>query len=214
MMKLVLASKSPRRIELLGPVAGTLFSEGLLEEAAFAVCPSDFDEDSVRIREPEELVRCLSGGKAETVARTKGADSVVIGCDSVVALGGRIFGKPRDPADAAAMLTALSGRTHRVLTGVTILCAGERRQSVHSTEVTFYPLSPEEIARYCATPEPYDKAGGYGIQERGGLFVRCIAGDYSNVVGLPAAALLRELRKLLGSCRSAEPCAGAGNDKL
>ena len=203
-MKLVLASKSPRRIELMGPVAETLAAEGLLEEAAFEICPSDFDESSVQIREPEELVRCLSGRKAETVAGAKEPDNVVIGCDSVVTLDGQIFGKPRDAEEAARMLSALSGRAHTVLTGVTILCGTVRRQAVHGTEVTFYPLSAEEIERYCATPEPYDKAGGYGIQERGGLFVERIAGDYSNVVGLPAAALLRELRELLQDGRSLE----------
>lgn len=179
-MKLVLASKSPRRIELIRQI-----------EEDVIVRPSDFDESTVSVSDPEALVLALSEGKARAVPRA--SDEIVIGCDTVVALSGQIFGKPHSVEEARAMMHALSGKTHSVFTGVCVLGEDFCERFFNETQVTFYPLSEEEIEAYIATPEPYDKAGGYGIQERGGLFVREIRGDYNNVIGLPVAALARIL---------------------
>ena len=184
MKKLILASQSPRRRELLQ-----------LTGRPFSVRVSGFEESSVQEPDPIRLVRALAKGKAEAVPMAE--DEIILGCDTVVALEKEILGKPRDEADAKRMLRALSGRTHSVITGVCIRLAGRCEQFEIETRVTFYPLSEAEIAAYTATPEPYDKAGAYGIQEKGGLFVQRIEGDYSNVVGLPAAELERRLRLIL-----------------
>jgi septum formation protein len=187
-MRVILASKSPRRIELM---------RWITED--FLVCPSLFDESGVAEPDPERLVLALAEGKARALPRA--AQDIVIGCDTVVALDGRVFGKPKDLPQAREMIRALSGRTHSVLTGVCILCGGESTRFCSETKVEFYPLTEDEIERYIHTEEPYDKAGGYGIQERGGLFVRGICGDYNNVVGLPVSELARRLAPYLaGKC--------------
>ena len=184
----VLASRSPRRQELL-----RLITED------FTVRVSHFDERPLMAKagslSPEELVKALSAGKAQAVL-AECPDALVIGGDTVVVSpDGEIFGIPRDRADAARMLRALSGQIHRVVTGMTICGDGSAFSFAVSTDVEFYPLSETEIAAYLDTGEPFDKAGGYGIQGYGGLLVRGIRGSYDNVVGLPAAELNRNLRK-------------------
>lgn len=184
----VLASRSPRRQELL-----RLITED------FTVRVSHFDERPLMAKAgslaPEELVKALSAGKAQAVL-AECPDALVIGGDTVVVSpSAEIFGIPRDREDAARMLRALSGRSHRVVTGMTICGDGSAFSFAVSTDVEFYPLSETEIAAYLDTGEPFDKAGGYGIQGYGGLLVRGIRGSYDNVVGLPAAELSRNLRK-------------------
>lgn len=184
----VLASRSPQRQELL-----RLITED------FTVRVSHFDERPLMAKagslSPEELVKALSAGKAQAVL-AECPDALVIGGDTVVVSpDGEIFGIPRDRADAARMLRALSGQIHRVVTGMTICGDGSAFSFAVSTDVEFYPLSETEIAAYLDTGEPFDKAGGYGIQGYGGLLVRGIRGSYDNVVGLPAAELSRNLRK-------------------
>ncbi|MCH8498088.1 MAG: Maf family nucleotide pyrophosphatase [Marinobacter sp.] len=183
MKPLILASSSPRRRELLAQM-------GL----PFSVCPVDVDESVHPGELPAAYVERLARDKALAGYRLPQAqDTLVLGSDTTVVFGERIMGKPADRAEAAAMLQALSGETHRVLTAVAL--AGDfgcyARLSV--TEVSFRPLAKAEIAAYCDTDEPLDKAGGYGIQGRGGIFVSGLWGSYSGVVGLP----LQETAELL-----------------
>lgn len=188
-MKIVLASQSPRRRELLGRLG--------LE---FTIETSQLDESGFSAGTPEELVQILSREKALWAARRQDPDTLVLGADTVVVLDGAALGKPQDEAQARAMLTALSGRTHQVCTGVT-LCRGERVLSqTEVTQVTFRSLSQEEIAAYVRSGEPMDKAGGYGIQGLGSLLVAGIQGDYSNVVGLPLCRLGQMLRAFGVDC--------------
>ena len=177
-MKLILASASPRRAEILRD-AGFHFS----------VLSSAVDETPFPGESPQEHVERLAAAKAElAVARTVGP-AIIIAADTVVVLGGKVIGKPRSTDDARLMLEQLSGRTHSVITGVTLvrLPDSERRSFVESTLVHFSTLSSEEILRYLATDEPYDKAGAYAIQGRAGRFVSRVEGCYFNVVGLPLA---------------------------
>ncbi len=183
---IVLASNSPRRREIL--------TQGGYE---FTVDAADVDEN-LGITDPVRLVEALSLKKAMAVAE-KYPDKTVIGADTVVAIDGDILGKPADEADAKAMLKKLSGRTHQVVTGVTVVRPGSAKErenvTFHSvTDVTFYELSGEEIDDYVSTGEPLDKAGAYGIQGRGALLVERISGEYLNVVGLPLARLNQELK--------------------
>ena len=184
---LILASRSPRRRELLSRLT-----------EAFRAETSDFDEAPLMAASlsPEDLVLALSEGKARSVLARPDtpAEAVVIGGDTVVVSpDGEIFGIPRDPADAARMLRALSGRTHRVITGVSLVKKDALRRFSIATQVEFYPLSDDILRWYLATGEPFDKAGAYGIQGKGALLVRGISGDYCNVVGLPLAELARQL---------------------
>ena len=184
-MSIILASQSPRRIELLGQTGWE-----------FQVIPSRFDEDGVTAQTPAELVRKLALGKARAVLRGDG--DIVIGCDTVVALQNTVFGKPRDREDARRMITALAGNTHSVITGVCILSGAQTvRQFECETKVRFFPLTEKEIEAYIDTDEPYDKAGGYGIQGKAGLFAESIEGDYNNVVGMPLSRVYREVKALL-----------------
>ena len=123
-------------------------------------------------------------------------DDTVIGCDTGVFIDGKMLGKPQDTDDALSMLQALSGRTHKVITGCAVMRGGKIVRFSQTTEVDFYPLDPETMRRYIATGEPMDKAGAYGIQGKGALLVREIRGDYFNVVGLPVAALNRVLSSI------------------
>lgn len=181
MLPLVLASRSPRRISLIQMITSD-----------YEVCPSQFDESSIVISEPDQLVTELSLQKAKAVLPLF-PNKLILGCDTVVALDHEVFGIPQNQNEAYVMLSALSGKTHSVISGVTLLSENQTRQFVCETKVTFYTLSSEEIQSYITTKEPYDKAGGYGIQSLGGLFVKEIQGDYYNVVGLPIARLKREL---------------------
>ena len=183
-MDIILASGSPRRRELLH----TLGLSGFRVECA------DFDEHSVGEAPPEELVRLLSAGKARAGAEKAGEDCLVIAADTVVALDGKVLGKPAGDADARRMLSALSGRTHRVYTGVTVRRGGREDTRCVCTDVTFRALSEEEIGLYIRTGEGADKAGAYGIQGYGSQLVEGIRGDYFNVMGLPLCTLAHMLR--------------------
>ena len=181
-MDIILASASPRRKELLTQM-------GL----SFRVVAADIDEHMDRELSPDRLVEAISAETAAAVAAGAGANSLVIAADTVVVWNGEVLGKPADQADARRMLGELSGRTHRVYTGYT-LRRGERVVTrSEGTDVTFRPLTAEEIAAYVSTGEPMDKAGAYGIQGLGSMLVEGIRGDYFNVMGLPVCALGKAL---------------------
>ena len=216
-MKLILASNSPRRRELLQQV-------GL----SFQVLPSDCEE-ICSLDRPEDLVEELARQKAENVAERVGKEHfqsgehalaapgenaceqltedvrqpiLVLGADTVVALNGRILGKPADEKQAFDMLQALQGDSHQVYSGVALfLLSGDTRRVERSktfhvkTQVDVYPMTEEEIRRYIATGEPMDKAGAYGIQGSFAAYIRGIVGDYYNVVGLPVSRLVHELQE-------------------
>lgn len=215
-MKIVLASGSPRRRELLTGLGldYTVLVSGV--------------EEHVTEKEPARVVEELSDQKARDVLQKlfsavsdRGTDTgdsaeedvrqelrfwdggeelLVIGADTIVALDGQILGKPASVKDAANMLGRLSGRQHQVYTGVTLYHHSQgqtRRHTFHEcTQVRFYPMTEEEISWYISTGEPMDKAGAYGIQGRGSRFVEAIEGDYCNVVGLPVARLYQELKTM------------------
>jgi septum formation protein len=189
-MKLILASTSPRRAEILHDAG---FS--------FLVVSSAVDETPFPGESPHDHVQRLATAKAELVAARAVGPAIVIAADTVVALDGRIFGKPRSSDEARHILETLSGRTHTVLTGVTLirLPDAERRTFVEPTLVHFAQLSSEEITRYLATEEPHDKAGAYAIQGRAARYIPRIEGDYFNVVGLPVARLTQALTDLAWS---------------
>lgn len=180
-MEVVLASGSPRRKELLT----RLYSE-------FKVIPSRMRELVPKELGVDNCPEYLACKKAEIVAKAY-RKSLVIGCDTSVIIDDMILNKPRDTNDATEMMKLLSGRVHRVITGCCLFYMEKYRSFSEVTEVEFYPLTDEEIERYVVTPEPYDKAGGYGIQGKAALFVKGIRGDYYNIVGLPIARLQREI---------------------
>ena len=181
--RLVLASASPRRKDLLADL-------GL----PFDVRPADVDETPQPGESPEALVARLAGSKAEAGARATGPDAVVVGADTIVAIGDDVLGKPADAVGAADMLRRLAAATHRVLTGVAVaVTARPTALEVVTTDVTFRSLTADEIAAYVATGEPLDKAGAYGIQGQGGALVASIDGPYDNVVGLPLECVRRLL---------------------
>ena len=193
-MKLILASNSPRRREILSAL-------GLRVE----VLSPDVDEDCDRAAfTPEELVMGLACRKVRAAGQQlKNAgydreDCLVLSADTVVALDGQILEKPRDDDDARRMLCALSGRMHEVYTGIALLSGGRLAVDVQRTAVYFRTLTKEDIETYIATGEPRDKAGSYGIQGRGGLFVERIDGDYFNVVGLPVVRVDELARSAFG----------------
>lgn len=185
-MNWILASGSPRRRELLE----------MLGVPDLTIRPATGPERATPGAGPEQTVRELSLHKAQEVAQTCAPEDIIIAADTIVYLDGAILGKPKDHDDAVRMLTALSGREHIVYTGVAVLRGGELRQAAEQTAVRFRALTPAEIERYIATGEPMDKAGAYGIQGKCAIFVDKIDGDYNNVVGLPVAAIYRELKKL------------------
>ena len=189
-MELILASRSPRRRELLERM-------GLRD---FRIVTPDIDEHMERQLPPEELVRRISAEKARAVREQAGGDAIVIAADTVVALDGAVLGKPEDDLEAFKMLSTLSGNRHQVYTGLTVLRGEERHTVSEETTVTFRELSSEEIDRYIATGEPMDKAGAYGIQGYGALLVEGIQGDYYNVMGLPVCRLGCLLRQLGVDC--------------
>lgn len=189
---LILASRSPRRKELLARLTEN-----------FQAVESSFDEEALKESglPPEELVLALAEGKARAVQKLPqiSDEAIVIGGDTVVVSPeGEIFGIPKSEQEARSMLKSLSGRVHEVITGVALIRAKQCRRFNVSTQVEFYPLSEEEINWYLATGEPFDKAGAYGIQGKGALLVKEIHGDYFNVVGLPLARLARELSNFCG----------------
>lgn len=186
-MKLILASASERRAEIL-------------REAGFhfTLLSSAIDETPYAGESPQDLVQRLANAKADLVAARVVGPAIIIAADTEVTLDGHIFGKPRSSDEARHMLEKLSGRTHSVLTGVALirLPDAERISFVESTLVHFAPLSDEEINQYLATGEPHDKAGAYAIQGRAGRYIPRIEGCYFNVVGLPLARLQHALVEL------------------
>lgn len=190
MNKIILASASPRRRELLQQIG-----------VEFEVMPSECEE-VVTTQEPEEAVRELSYQKAADVMKkvTEQGFPIVLGADTIVAYDGMMLGKPQDDADACRMLRMLQGNTHQVYTGVTLMWRSNKRVRYHTfaekTEVTMYPMTEDEIQAYAATGECRDKAGAYAIQGRCAAYIQGICGDYNNVVGLPAARVYHELIRL------------------
>lgn len=184
-MKLVLASRSPRRAELL-QAAGI----------GFTVRAADIDETPLVGEVPRAYVMRLAEEKARAVDSS--ADEVVLAADTTVVLGEEIMGKPLDGPDAARMLRALSGQRHEVITAICLRCGRRTLRDLASTAVWFSPLSDSEIADYVASGEPMDKAGAYGIQGLASRFIDRIDGSYSNVVGLPVALTWRCLRTFTG----------------
>ncbi len=183
-MKIILASTSPRRFRLLKNL-------GL----KISVVKSRVKESKFDVSNPEKLAKNLALAKAQEVAR-KAREGIVIGADTVVVLGGKVLGKPKDEREAEGMLRKLSGRTHEVMTGLAVIDASTGRKTIDCvrTKVKFRRLPEEEISNYVATGEPLDKAGAYGIQGRAGVFVEKIEGCYYNVVGLPLARLAEILK--------------------
>jgi septum formation protein len=177
MLNLVLASASPRRRELLAQAG-----------YSFQVHPAHIPEDPLPGEDPIAYVVRLAREKAEAIYNQLGdLTATVLGADTTVVLDNQILGKPADSADAARMLRLLSGRTHRVITGVAVVAAARTEVAAEVTAVKFLALSDEEITAYIATGEPTDKAGAYAIQGRAARWIPRIEGDYFNVVGLPLA---------------------------
>ena len=184
-MQVILASASPRRLALLQQIG-----------IEATVCPADFDEVSGSAVQAEDVVLANAVGKCQAVVKIKGDSLPVIAADTVVVAEGEILGKPQDAEDAIAMLKQLSGKTHKVLTGIAVSYAGEMLAEVCETKVVFRDLTDEEIKKYVATGEPLDKAGAYGIQGKGAVLVEKIDGCYNNVVGLPLTRMQLILAKL------------------
>lgn len=208
-MDIILASASPRRRELMKYVADEFKCESAdIEEIIPNGISADESAEFLAVRKALFVAQKHAGNwgnwgnlgnldNLDNLGNTNNSDSLVIGCDTVVILDGKVYGKPTDEKNAEEMLRALSGRTHKVITGV-CLCHGKKSLSFSDvTEVSFYELSDSEIYSYIATGEPFDKAGSYGIQGFGGMLVRKINGDFFNVVGLPAARLKREIAAFL-----------------
>lgn len=190
-MKYILASASPRRRELLEQIG--------LEFEIIPAC----GEEVIQYERPEEVVMDLSRQKAEEIVKKRTEitiPEVIIGADTVVAYKDTILGKPKDKGDAYRMISLLQGNSHKVYTGVTLILRSGEKTTVHSffeeTKVTMYPMSEAEREWYIDTKEPFDKAGGYGIQGKCAIFIEKISGDYNNVVGLPVARIYQELLKI------------------
>lgn len=183
--KIILASNSPRRRELLTQIGLT-----------FAVAPADADESVLPGEAPEAYVVRVALDKARIAAERAG-EGIVIAADTIVVIGDSILGKPADVRDAERMLMSLAGKEHRVVTALAVIDSASSRRltRISVTKVWFRDLTVREIAAYVATGEPMDKAGAYGIQERGALLVERIEGCYSNVVGLPLSLLGEMLRE-------------------
>ncbi|WP_077609418.1 Maf family protein [Clostridium sp. Marseille-P2415] len=186
--KLVLASASPRRKELLAQI-------GIVPE----IIPSTIEE-KINTDVPEDAVVELSRRKAEDVAGFQKTGTCIIGADTVVAAGGEILGKPASHEEAHRMISLLEGKTHQVYTGVTLVFCGQAgkkvRTFVEKTDVHVYPMSEAEIKTYADDTEPMDKAGAYGIQGKFAAFIKGIDGDYNNVVGLPVGRVYQEIKQM------------------
>ena len=190
-MKIILASQSARRRDILENLG-----------IKFDIKVSRVDESMSAELTPGENVETVSMRKAAAVAEelglTEADDALVIASDTVVVCDGLILGKPRNKAHATEMMGMLSGRRHSVISGIAVIYRGKRVFSHEVTEVEFRPLTDSEIEAYVSTDEPYDKAGGYGIQDKAAIFVSGIHGDYLNVVGLPVFKLFRILENEFG----------------
>jgi septum formation protein len=183
--RLILASKSPRRSQLLEQAGLT-----------FSVIPSDFDESAVALSDPDSYVITLAESKARDVSQKYPA-AWIIGADTIVLIDQLVLGKPASRQEAAEMLQRLSGKTHQVLTGYCICCEKENRlfSECVKTDVRFKRLINDEINWYIQTGEPFDKAGGYAIQGLGTFLVKSISGSYTNVVGLPVCEVIEFLTR-------------------
>ena len=181
--KLILASKSPRRSDLLKQAGLT-----------FSIIPSEFDESSVTMSDPESYVRTLAKSKATDISK-KHPDSWVLGADTIVLIDDSILGKPGSKDEARSMLKQLSGKTHQVITGYCLCCQTQNDiiSETVKTDVRFKTLSDTEIEWYIQTGEPFDKAGAYAIQGIGTFLVKSINGSYTNVVGLPVCEVIEFL---------------------
>lgn len=186
MKKIILASQSPRRYVLL---------KKLIPD--FEVLADESEEEKIPHESPEDMVQRLAKNKAMHIAERIKEDALILAADTVVAVGNRVLGKPKDQEDAFAMLSALSGKTHQVYTGIAVVDkqTGKRTAEYEVTTVRFRTLEAEEIQAYIQTGEPMDKAGAYGIQEKGALLIEGIEGDYFNVVGLPLCRLGKLLQR-------------------
>ena len=184
--KLVLASGSPRRSEILNSV-GWEFTKHV----------ADIDETELADEMPDAYVLRLAREKAEAVA-VGFPDDIVLGADTTVVIGGQIIGKPVDLADALRMLTMLAGNWHEVLTGVAVVANGETRSAIQRTRVKFAPMDDAEIAFLAERGDPLDKAGAYAVQAQAALFIEGIEGDYWNVVGLPVNLVYELIKKKPG----------------
>lgn len=186
MKPIILASQSPRRQQLLK-----------IAEIDFTVAVSGVAEDFDASATPQEIAAYLAKIKANAVAQKEGPENKIIAADTVVALQNKIYNKPADNAEAIQMLQELSGNTHQVITGVCLLSGDKEIVFTETTLVSFYKLSQSQIEHYVKNYEPFDKAGGYAIQEWIGMVgVKEIKGDYYNVMGLPVARLLQELKNI------------------
>jgi len=181
---LILASGSPRRSELLS-AAGY----------AFSVIPADIDEVIPDGVSPDTAVKSIALQKARNIAVSH-VNDIIIGADTAVHYKGLILGKPANGREAHSMLNLLSGKTHEVYTGVAVIAKNAEIVFSEMTRVEFYPITDREIAAYIKTGEPFDKAGAYGIQGKGMCLVKRVNGDFYNVMGLPAARLVRVLKCL------------------
>ena len=186
--KIILASGSPRRKELLEKAG-----------VSFEVVVSEYEEDMTLPLPPDELVKYLSHEKAETVAKTH-TDAIVISADTIVVYGDIVLGKPHTEERAREMLRLLSGKQHSVFTGFTIILEDEKKTISRAVEskVFFKNLSDEEINEYIATGEPLEKAGAYAVQMLGQKFVEKIEGDIPNIIGLPITEVIKELQENFG----------------
>lgn len=187
-MKIILASASPRRKELLGKIG-----------MEFEITPAKGEEIITEVL-PWEVVKELSLQKAKEIANKQQGECIVIGADTIVAKDDQIMGKPKDEEDAFRMLSEISGTSHQVYTGVTMIRTGKDEKTVtfaEKTEVYLYEMTAEEIHRYIATGTCMDKAGAYGIQGDFAIYVKGIEGDYYNVVGLPIGKVYQQLKELL-----------------
>ena len=190
MRKIILASSSPRRKEILSK-----------SSLPFEIIPSQYEEDMTLAMEPDELAKHLSSGKAEDVAK-KATDAIVIGADTFLTVDGHILGKPHTEAKAKEMLQLLSGSTHSVFTGYTIIDTKSKKKISKAVETVVYfkSLSEQEIEGYINTGEPLELAGAYAIQNMGSMFVKKIDGDYSNIMGFPLFNIVEDLKEFGISC--------------
>lgn len=177
--RIILASASPRRRELLQ----------MLGIQNLIICPAKGEEQPPDTAAPENIVRALASAKAREVSRIARENDLIIAADTIVWLDGRMLGKPRSEEEAFSMLRSLSARSHEVYTGVCVRCGEEEDCEAERTQVCFRELNDEEIRAYIEDGEPMDKAGAYGAQGKGALFVRSIEGDFFNVMGLPVCRL-------------------------
>ena len=185
-MSIVLASGSPRRRELLE----------MLGVRDFIIRPAAGEEKVNAGLSPDEIVRALSRAKAEEVRAKSGEDDVIIAADTIVWCGGRVFGKPKTEQEAKLMLNELSGNSHEVYTGITVIKGEKIISETECTKVHFRELDGAEIDAYILSGEPMDKAGAYGIQGKASLFVEGIEGDYYNVMGFPLCRLGKMLKTI------------------